>query len=45
VPAFTIAGAFELLAALVAFVLLSRAHRAAHTAEPHARPEEAMPTT
>jgi predicted MFS family arabinose efflux permease len=44
VPAFTIAGAFELLAALVAFILLGRAHRATHTAEPLILPEEAMPT-
>ena len=44
VPAFTLAGVFELLAALVAFILLGRAHRAAHTAEPSTRPEEAMPT-
>jgi MFS family permease len=44
VPAFTLAGSFELLAALVAFILLGRAHRAVRPAEPSTRPEEAMPT-
>jgi predicted MFS family arabinose efflux permease len=44
VPAFTLAGSFELLAALVAFILLGRAHRAMRPAEPSTRPEEAMPT-
>jgi MFS family permease len=44
VPAFTLAGSCELLAALVAFILLGRAHRAMRPAEPSTRPEEAMPT-
>ncbi len=46
VPIFTLAGVFDLLAALVAFILLGRAHRAARIAElPHTPEEEpALPT-
>ena len=44
VSGFTLAGIFELLAALVAFILLGRAHRAAGIVEMTTPPKEAIPT-
>ncbi|MGI8855933.1 MAG: MFS transporter [Thermomicrobiales bacterium] len=44
VPVLTLAGVFDLLAALVAFILLGRAHHAAQTVDSGMRSEEALPT-